>query len=110
VGSYPDGVSPYGVFDLAGNVSEWVNDWFSVSYYSESPAINPPGSEEGTFKVYRGGFWSDHWFYLRDASRVIFTPDTRLDSIGFRCSSSPPEIDNPLLLADAPEPPGILIP
>jgi formylglycine-generating enzyme required for sulfatase activity len=55
VGSYPLGASPYGVFDLAGNVKEWVNDWHSSTYYSESPESNPPGPVSGFAKVLRGG-------------------------------------------------------
>jgi formylglycine-generating enzyme required for sulfatase activity len=58
VGSYPLGASPYGALDMAGNVWEWVNDWYSSSYYSVSPYANPPGPETGSFRVVRGGSWS----------------------------------------------------
>ena len=54
VGSYPTGASPYGVMDMAGNVWEWTNDWYSSSYYSVSPVNNPPGPATGTYKVYPG--------------------------------------------------------
>jgi formylglycine-generating enzyme required for sulfatase activity len=86
VGSYPAGISSYGVFDMAGNVWEWVNDWYGSSYYSVSPGINPPGPATDTFKVLRGGYWGDHWWYLRAAARSIYTPNTRLYSTGFRCA------------------------
>ena len=55
VGSYPTGASPYGVLDMAGNVREWVADWFDYYYYSNSPYYNPTGPSTGTFKVTRGG-------------------------------------------------------
>ena len=57
VGSYPAGASPYGALDMAGNVWEWVNDWYDDSYYSISPASNPPGPATGSYRVLRGGGW-----------------------------------------------------
>ena len=55
VSSYPAGASPYGVLDMAGNVWEWVNDWYNGSYYSVSPGSNPPGPATGSYRVKRGG-------------------------------------------------------
>ena len=55
VGSYPAGASPYGVMDMAGNVWEWVNDWYLDGYYSSSPYSNPLGPLTGTYRVLRGG-------------------------------------------------------
>ena len=57
VGSYPSGASPYGLLDMAGNVWEWVHDWYSSTYYSTSPYDNPTGPDTGTYKVLRGGGW-----------------------------------------------------
>jgi formylglycine-generating enzyme required for sulfatase activity len=57
VGSYLDGVSPYGALDMAGNVSEWIADWYRSSYYANSPAANPQGPEQGSARVIRGGSW-----------------------------------------------------
>ena len=58
VGSYPAGASPYGALDMAGNVWEWVNDWYNGSYYSISPGSNPPGPATGSYRVLRGGGWN----------------------------------------------------
>ena len=70
VGSYPAGASPYGALDMAGNVWEWVNDWYDGSYYSVSPGSNPPGPATGTYRVLRGGGWSTiNVQLLRAASR-----------------------------------------
>jgi formylglycine-generating enzyme required for sulfatase activity len=55
--NYPTGVSPYGIYDLGGNLSEWTNDWYDISYYAKSPAENPQGPDDGTSKVLRGGSW-----------------------------------------------------
>ena len=91
VGSYPAGASQYGALDMAGNVWEWVNDWYDSSYYSSSPYSNPPGPETGTYKVLRGGSWYGYWAYLRAAYRVIDYPVLVYYYIGFRCVAAPGE-------------------
>jgi eukaryotic-like serine/threonine-protein kinase len=90
VGAYPDSASPYGALDMAGNVWEWVNDWYQADYYSISPDYNPPGPASGTFKVLRGGMWMLDDYQLRVAHRVNgVVPTTRYTTIGFRCAVSP---------------------
>jgi len=90
VGSYPKGVSPYGAMDMAGNVWEWVKDWYSVGYYSVSPANNPPGPTTGEYKVIRGGGVNKSAGSLRTAYRSHNNPDNRNGGdIGFRCVLSP---------------------
>jgi len=87
-GSYPSGDSPYGALDMAGNVWEWANDFYSSSYYSISPYDNPPGPISGATKVVRGGAWSDSWSYIRVAHRYYggLYPTSERDNIGFRCA------------------------
>lgn len=86
-GSYPSGASPYGVLDMAGNVSEWVTDWWDAYYYSSSPYSNPPGPTSGTYRVGRSGNWrAGSKEYLRAAFRDAGYPTDEYDWLGFRCA------------------------
>jgi len=89
VGSYPAGASPYGALDMAGNVWEWVNDWYNGSYYSGSPPNNPPGPATGSYRVLRGGGWRSYGAPLRAAYRYDYYPTNVYDSVGFRCAAAP---------------------
>jgi len=83
VGRYPAGASPYGVMDMAGNVWEWVNDWYDANYYASSPRENPKGPTLGNSRVLRGGSFVG---YVRAASRYSNRPVSRDSSFGFRCA------------------------
>jgi sulfatase modifying factor 1 len=82
-GSFPAGASPYGVMDMAGNVAEWVNDWYDPGYYAASPEQNPQGPDSGQGRVVRGGAWYDTYPYIRAAYRDAHDPDGA--TAGFRC-------------------------
>lgn len=89
VGSYQAGASTYGALDMAGNVWEFVNDWYSSDYYSDSAYSNPTGPVTGTYKVLRGGAWDNYWYFLRTAHRNYPNPSYVVYStLGFRCASS----------------------
>jgi len=90
VGSYPSGVSPYGAHDMAGNVDEWVADWFDQDYYQRSPERNPQGPESGPQKVLRGGSWFINVLDLRSSNRFNLSTDYRFNFIGFRCARGLP--------------------
>jgi len=90
VGANPEGASPFGVLDMAGNVGEWVSDWFGVDYYSSSSTwINPTGPDSGEYKAIRGGRWDYDWLNNRTASRHSQIPNAESYSVGFRCVSDP---------------------
>jgi formylglycine-generating enzyme required for sulfatase activity len=86
VQSYEQGKSPYGLYQMAGNVWEWVQDWYAANYYEISPERNPQGPEQGQFKVLRGGSWSDLPKYLLTYGRFKLPPETRNSYTGFRCA------------------------
>jgi len=78
-----------GFHDMSGNVSEWVNDWYSSTYYASSPAMDPTGPTSGTQRVMRGGSWFSHEEQLRASNRVGGPPATANASIGFRAARFP---------------------
>jgi iron(II)-dependent oxidoreductase len=88
VNRYDRGVSPYGVYQMAGNVAEWVADWFDPEYYRRGPAVNPPGPARGEDRVFRGGSWNEDPEVARSAGRNAAAPDHRSYLIGFRCAKS----------------------
>jgi len=91
VGSYEAGKSPYGAYDMAGNVWEWVADWYDPAYYEKSPAKNPKGPEKGTDKVLRSSGWAVETPLVRIFTRVKSDPLIRNESTGFRCALSASE-------------------
>ncbi len=89
VGSYPSGISPYGIHDMAGNVGEWCSDWYMTAYYSTSPLNNPTGPETGVMKITRGGSWVNSADRIRSACRLTEDPVEPAAYIGFRICWNP---------------------
>jgi sulfatase modifying factor 1 len=85
-GKFESGRSPYGLYDMAGNVGEWVADWYDGNYYLSGSFKNPKGPENGKFRVYRGGSWEDVLINARTAKRYQAAPHQTSAVIGFRCA------------------------
>jgi formylglycine-generating enzyme required for sulfatase activity len=88
VGSYEEGKSGLGVYDLSGNVSEWVEDWHSAEYYLFSPEKNPKGPNIGQYKVIRGGSWRNNKGDVKVTFRNATVPKLKSKTVGFRCAKS----------------------
>lgn len=88
VGSYP--ANDIGVFDLSGNVWEWVSDWYDENYYSYSPQDNPSGPESGEYRIIRGGSWSIPRHLSRCSNRRRAKPSGRHVNTGFRLAKNIP--------------------
>ncbi len=91
-GSFPEGQSFYKVQDMAGNVREWVQDWYHPESYINAKQINPTGPSDGILKVIRGGSWHHKGRGLRAAARDKGGFALKTDGIGFRCAKTIPSV------------------
>ncbi len=88
VGSFPMGRSVYGLYDMAGNVSEWVEDWYDQFAYERLDMINPLNEKQSKTHVYRGGSWDATKVNVRASKRFAATPGRKDAIVGFRCGKS----------------------
>lgn len=104
VGSFPAGASPFGVLDMAGNVAEWMNDYYDMKYYDQGITMNPTGPlarKDQFMRVVRGGHWGDDWKLLRVSFRSSMVGPNPAEpvgsdayyglsspTIGFRCAAN----------------------
>jgi formylglycine-generating enzyme required for sulfatase activity len=84
VGQHPPNY--FGLYDVSGNVWEWVSDYYGRQYYESAPATNPKGPESGQYRVIRGGSWADVAKYLTNSYRSWARPLERSPNIGIRCA------------------------
>ena len=92
IGNRNPGSSPYGVHDLAGNLYEWVTDWYDDAFYTQHAPSNPRGPGEGTTKVQRGGSYINSPYRLRAAFRTTGDPTEHDPHVGFRCAHDAPAL------------------
>jgi sulfatase modifying factor 1 len=92
IGTRDLGSSPYGVHDLAGNLYEWVTDWYDDAFYTQHSPSNPRGPVEGTTKVQRGGSYINSPYRLRSAFRTKGDPTEHAPHVGFRCAQDAPAL------------------
>ncbi len=104
--TYTNSFSPYGVIGLAGNVAEWVGDWYAADFYHQPEAIepNPTGPTSGTDRVIRGGSWDAKPFFARSVHRQHLPPDRAGAWLGFRCATSTAEGEETYLPMPSPTP------
>jgi len=94
VDNYPDGASPFGVFNMAGNVTEWVADVYSQSFYADAPASNPLNTGGGDTRIFRGGSFANRRAEFYTTSRRFINDRGYNDvDIGFRCARDASEVN-----------------
>ncbi len=92
-GTFEESRSPFGVYDMVGNVAEWVEDWYDPDYFQEGIFRDPKGPTQGKHRGFRGGSWNDSAENVRTAKRYAAAPHQSSVTIGFRCAMDPADIE-----------------
>ena len=87
--AYPEGVSPYGAYNMSGNVYEWTSTFYDPEYYASMPYKNPKGPLNGEYKTVRGGSWKWREFHIRCAKRRKLQLRDRKSELGLRLAKDP---------------------